>query len=215
MRHKRGVDMDHPLPKADRDICAINKDANRPFQNSEKCQSGQRVLTSSHSISTGCLMSWWYRGPGNLHSQGACFNLFRIYFGVYGCVYVREHRYPQKPKEGIWLHAAKVIDSWEPACGFWELNLHPLKRQQVLLAPEPPLQLQAEPFQKPFSFKAEYFTAGIFRSTHMSIPRRSSHAHQKWGELRLFFVFLCFVLKCPRSGRKLCNIVTRWNTTHH
>lgn len=36
--------MDHPLPKADRDICAINKDADRSFQNPEKCQSGQRAV---------------------------------------------------------------------------------------------------------------------------------------------------------------------------
>ena len=71
-------------------------------------------------------------------------------------MYAHEHRYPQKSKEGVRFHAAEVIDSWEPPCGSWELNLHPLKWQQVLLAPEPSLQLQAEPFQKPLSFKAEY-----------------------------------------------------------
>lgn len=34
----------------------------------------------------------------------------------------------------------KVIDSCEPPCGFWELNLCPLQEQQLLLIPEPTLQ---------------------------------------------------------------------------
>lgn len=93
------------------------KDANRPFQNPEKCQSGQRAVhlipRHQHWLLNELMRPWAWKSS----QLGAYFNLFRIYFGVYDCVYAHEHRYPQKSKEGVRFHAAEVIDSWEPPCG--------------------------------------------------------------------------------------------------
>lgn len=63
MNHDRRVDMDQPLPKVDRDICAINKDGNRPFWNSAKCQSGQRVahLFPQHRLLNGLMIPWAWK----------------------------------------------------------------------------------------------------------------------------------------------------------
>jgi E3 ubiquitin-protein ligase NEDD4 len=42
---------------------------------------------------------------------------------------------------GVKSPGTGVTDSCELPCGFWELNLGPLEKQQVLLTAEPTLQL--------------------------------------------------------------------------
>lgn len=61
--------------------------------------------------------------------------LFFIYiFG--GGVHV--FGYPKRPEEGIILPRARVTGSCEPPyCGFWELNVDPLEKQEVLFTTEP------------------------------------------------------------------------------
>lgn len=96
--------MHRPLPKVDRDICAINKGAILEFSKmpvrAEGCQS---LPTASAEI---CL-----------HSYGAFFDVFRFIFVYVSCVYAHECRCPRKPKEGIEFHAAGVTGSPEPPRG--------------------------------------------------------------------------------------------------
>lgn len=40
--------------------------------------------------------------------------------------------------------ATGVTDGWELPCGCWELDLHPLEEQEVLLTTEPPPALQTD-----------------------------------------------------------------------
>jgi hypothetical protein len=44
-----------------------------------------------------------------------------------------------RPEEGIRPLGTKVIDSYKPPSGHWELKLDPLEEQQVLLTTEPSL----------------------------------------------------------------------------
>jgi len=42
--------------------------------------------------------------------------------------------------EGVRFPRNEIADSFEPTCGFWELNSGPLEEQPVLLTTEPSLQ---------------------------------------------------------------------------
>ena len=49
------------------------------------------------------------------------------------CIYVDDMHVwcPQRSEEGIRFLGSRVMG--EPLCGYWELNLGPLQKQQVLL----------------------------------------------------------------------------------
>ena len=53
---------------------------------------------------------------------------------------------PSEKRKGDGIPDTGVRDGCEPPCGFWELNLGPLKEQQVLLTAEPSLQLPCQVF---------------------------------------------------------------------
>lgn len=45
----------------------------------------------------------------------------------------------RNPRREYWIHRTWMTDSYDPLCKFWELNLSPLQKQQVLLIINPPV----------------------------------------------------------------------------
>ena len=58
---------------------------------------------------------------------------------MYVCMYSTYMQCPQESEEGIGSPKTGIIDTCEPPCGCWGLNLVPLEGQQVLLGAEPSL----------------------------------------------------------------------------
>lgn len=67
-------------------------------------------------------------------------HVYEYFACVYSCVPSACLVSPES-EGGVRAPGTGVIDSWEPPCGFWELNPGPLQEQRVLLlATEPVLQ---------------------------------------------------------------------------
>lgn len=81
---------------------------------------------------------------------------FKVFFIVYVCVptckYVHHVSacYRWKSEKFFKSPGCGVADTYEPTCGFWELNLGPLQKQSVLLTPEPTFYSHLVSFEKEF-----------------------------------------------------------------
>ena len=71
-----------------------------------------------------------------IYLYAVCMSVLPAYTAVY-CI----HEYPGKLEEGVGFSGTGVTGSCELSCGCWKPNTGLLQEQQVLLTPEPSLQL--------------------------------------------------------------------------